>query len=118
MPQKRPEGTPEAEIDEWARRMIHDVEDLDYTVSRQDWMEFVNNKLFWEKGAHGSDAQLAALDRGRFAAVGMYDDLGIHREQPFVTRPTQVRYRDVATGRWASQATIKTGIDTITGRIK
>lgn len=118
MSQKRPEGTPEAEIDEWARRMIHDVEDLDYTLSRQDWMEFVNNKLFWEKGAHGTDAQLAALDRGRFSALGMYDDLVIHREQPFVTRPAQVRYRDVKTGRWKAEALIQIDISKLTGRIK
>lgn len=111
MPQKRPEGTPDEEIEEWARRMMSEVEDFDYTDTRQHWLEFVNNKLFEATGRHGSDSQLAALEGARFGVVDWRMGIAIDKEQPFTTRPDQVRYRDVTgliqkPGTWVSKANV------------
>lgn len=106
MPQKRPFGTPEEEIEEFARRMINELEDIDYSYNRQDWLDFVADKMFETTGRTLTDGQLDALDRGRDAVFGMWGDAGIHPETPFVTRPGVVRYRDVETGRWATKDSV------------
>jgi len=116
MPSKRPEGTPDEEIEAWSMRMIADVEDLDYSLNRQDWLEFVNRKIYEESGVPATDAQLAALDTGRARVIGMFEDLGMSREQPFLTRETQVRYRDVETGRWTARSTLNVALGDIIPR--
>ncbi len=97
--------TPE-DYEEFARRMIHDVEDLEQTFSRQEWLEFCNNKLFGEFGRHPTDATLGVLDAQRFNVAGLWEDAGFKYETPFITRPGQVRYRDVATGRFVGKVDV------------
>lgn len=110
MPQKRPFGTPEEEIEAFARRMINELEDIDYSYNRQDWLDFVADKMFETTGRTLTDGQLNALDAGRFDVISMWEDAGIHPETPFVTRPGVVRYRDVATGRWETRASVSVDV--------
>jgi len=106
------------QYEEWARRMIHSVEDLEHAGDYFEWKEFCNNKLFEDKGFHATDAQLEALGDYRFDAYDMWADLDIKQEMPFISRPGQVRYRDLTTGRWSSKEAIKMDIGKLTGRIK
>jgi len=115
MPQKRPFGTPEEEIEAFARRMIHELEDIDYSYNRSDWLNFCADKMFETTGRTLTDAQLNALDMGRLSIVEMWGETGISPELPFITRPTQVRYRDLVTGRWTSKASVS---ESVLGLIK
>ncbi len=110
MPQKRPFGTPEEEIEEFARRMINELEEIDFAYNRQDWLNFVADKMFATTGRTLTDAQLDALDRGRDSVFGMWGDVSIGPELPFITRPTQIRYRDLVTGRWTSRAAVSQSV--------
>lgn len=115
MPQKRPFGTPEEEIEAFARRMIHAVEELDYANNRQAWLQFVSDKMWDTRGMTLTDRQLQILDEGRFSVIDMWGEAGFKRELPFVTRPQQIRYRDLTTGRFTSKAAVTVNI---TGLIK
>lgn len=107
--------TPE-EAEDYARRMISTIEDLDNVGNSAEWNEFVSQKILGERGYEISARQADALEIGRGGAIQMWEDVGVKRETPFTTRPTQVRYRDTATGRWTGKTDINKAITTIKGR--
>ncbi len=83
----------DTEYEEFARRMIESIEDFDAIETRQSWLEFVRDKLSDIPGGV-TDGRLKAMTDARWSLAEWRDEMPIAKVTPFVTRPTQVRYRD------------------------
>lgn len=106
---KRSEGTPEEELEDFARRMIDEIEDFDQIGTAQDWQDFIRGKFLDKTGRELTEGQLTALEFGRMPLMEFREQVGLHGETPFVTRPEVVRYRDTTgifqkKGTWVSRA--------------
>ena len=83
----------DTEYEEFARRMIESFEDFDALEARQSWLEYVSDKLSDIPGGV-TDGRLTAMADARWSLAERRDEIPIAKVTPFLTRPTQVRYRD------------------------
>ncbi|GAJ15961.1 unnamed protein product, partial [marine sediment metagenome] len=86
------------------------AEDLDELWNADEWEDFVFNKLGIERGHYASPPQRAVLATGRSYLAGELMEAGFTTIRPFITRPEQVRIRDLVTGRFISWSDVQKAI--------
>lgn len=105
---KRPEGTPEEELEAFAARFLASDAAGEGAVALRmggDWRAFVEKQFLADRGGSLSNAQLAGLQEG---ALGLIESAPLAGFKFDVTEPAPGRYqevfRDTSTGRFISAA--------------
>ena len=109
---KRKGGTPEEELEDFAKRMISDIDDFDAAADSASWMEFVQDKI------DPSPGQLDALITHRADVWSMQFDVGVGRAAYERTWGEQKVYTDAATGRFISKTTAQEKLKPFIPRFK
>lgn len=109
---KRTGGTPEEELEDFAKRMISDIDDFDAAADSASWMEFVQDKI------DPTDAQLEALTNQRDNIWSLQFEVGVNRAVYERTWGEQKVYTDATTGRFISKTTAQEKLKPFIPRFK
>lgn len=83
---------------------------------RDQWREFVTDRLGFQDRAGASPGRLAAADEGRNSLLNTLEADGIRTESRFVRGTVQTQFRDLRSGAFVSASTVADRVRTLFGR--